>query len=214
MAKPTIKRTVVHDNPFTIDYHRTGAAKLPTKGRRTSKRSVDDYSGEDGYKEDVTDSVHPISSKNNILLGEAASGCDWNDHVVLPDAKGVHITAKEIVFAFKANDTDKEVYIKSMVAMVRNIIFNVDISYTLIYKRAGGFEAVVDTFTTTNAVNSQGKFVGLTLSGIAKKDIVMAVLELSPDQIKSIAYASSNIKTANPDDRAATLSNENELMAG
>ena len=143
-----------------------------------------------------------------MLLGEGASGCDWNDHVVLPDAKGVDITAKEIVFAFKAQDENKEVYIKNMVAMVRNIIFNVDISYTLTYKGNTDFEAVIDTFTATNAVNSQGKFIALTLSDIAKKDIVMAVLELSADQVKRIAYASSNLKTST---HAVVEANEDSL---
>lgn len=190
MTKHTPKKAMIHDNPFTVDYHRRGAAASLAVNSDKQRMVVD----ADGHEEVIKDGNHPINSNRSMLLGLGASGCDWNDHVLLPDAKGVDITAKEIIFAFKAQDEDKEVYIKSMVAMVRNIIFNIDISYTLTYKGDTEFEAVIDTFTATNALNSQGKYIALTLSDIAKKDIIMAVLDLSADQVKRIAYASSNLK--------------------
>lgn len=188
MARLGTTRTVILDNPFTVGYHRTGAAKAQPAGRRKAQSSSDDY------EDSVRNSVHPINRGGSILLGEGAVGCDWNDHVLLPDAKGVDITSKELVFAYKASDNDKEVYVKNMAAIVRNIIFNVHIGYTLVYKGTKDFEVIINTFTTTNALNSQGKFIALTLSDTAKKDIIMAVLEFGEDQIKERGFIAENIK--------------------
>ena len=164
---------------FTIDYHRTRAGGIKPK-----------EANDDGSNKDK----HPISRKGSILLGKKAGGCDWNDFVVLPNAKTVDITNQEIVFAYRAYDTDKNIYVKNLSVMVRNIIFKANLSYTLIYKELEGYEVEVNTFTITQAYNSQGKFIELSLSAEARKDIIASALDISEKRIRDRVYPSDNIE--------------------
>lgn len=183
MTKIISKRAVADDNPFTLDYHRKGAATSPTSRRRRAKQQTDAFGSHD-TEENTKDSIHPINNKRGMLLGEGAIGCDWGDEVLLSDVKDADITNKKIIFAYKANDDDKEIYIKSMSVVIRNILFSINISYTMIYGDDDNYEAMISSFTTTNALNSKGRFITLTLSEAAKRDLVMDILEMNEDQIK------------------------------
>lgn len=218
MARLGTTRATNNDNPFTIDYHRRGAAASSAGSRK--RRRFDAEFGDDTNEDIARDTTHPISRNGSMLLGAGAVGCDWNDHVVLPDAKSVDITSKQIVFSYRAHDINKEVYVKNIAVMVRNIMFKINLSYTLIYKEPNNYEAIVSSFTVSDASNSQGKFIKLSLSTIARQDIIMAVLDLSAKQIKDRSCASDSIKntTDNLESEDPITdydgSDSNELMAG
>lgn len=194
MTRPTPNRAVIDDNPFTLNYHRTGAATSPSSKRRRARKLAGDFDEYNYNNEEVKDNIHPINNNRGMLLGENAVGCDWGEEVLLDDAKDADFTNKKIIFSYKAIDANKEIYIKSMSAVIRNILFSINISYTLIYKNDGNYEARVSSFTTSNAFNSKGKSIILILSEKAKQDTILDILEMNEEQVKYAVGVHRNTK--------------------
>jgi hypothetical protein len=151
---------------FTINYHLTGGKKMGV--------------------EDLTTAKHPINNDHGLLLGKNSGGCDWNDHVILKDANGISITERKIIFGCKAHDNDKEIYVKSFKVMIKNIIFTLNMSYILINKEEGNYQAIINTFNISRAINSQGRYIKLTLSNEAKRQVATLALDLSDENIAEL----------------------------
>lgn len=155
-----------NESGFTINYHLTGGKKAEV--------------------EDATTVSHPINNDHGFLLGKNSDDCDWSDHVILKSANGISITERKIIFGCKAHDADKEIYVKSFKVIIRNIIFMLNMSYTLINKEAANYQAVINAFNISRAINSKGCYIKLMLSNEVKRQVATLALDLSDENIAGL----------------------------